>query len=409
MALNRNTRVCSRHWQDGKRKSFDDLPYHWNPTKIPKSRKAPSRRSLSSSSSSKSHPPTAAVVGVGDNCPATTAESDAGPLDQPSGDPQPSEGRGEGNSVAEDPAGSEARGLDAVTADYAERGDMQELQLLREKVLQLQSAVVMSENRAVAAEQELASVKEQAFREFFHMPVVPNMTDCSSSSMDESRRPLTPSTFSIESISSNDSLGRFYTGLPSLSMFNALYSFMENCVPEMMYWNGGRVGIAQPCRPHSLSSRNELFLTLVKLRLGSPYIDLAIRFGLSTGTVSNIFTSWLSLLYRKFKVLDIWPSRMQVDNSMPPHFQQLYPSTRVIIDCTEFPIEKPSDPESQRSTWSSYKNRNTFKLLLGINPAGAITFVSELYGGSVSDNELTLSCGILDQLEPGDGRQRLHD
>ena len=181
-----------------------------------------------------------------------------------------------------------------------------------------------------------------------------------------------------------------------------LYSFMEDCVPEMMYWNGGRVGIAQPCRPHSLSSRNELLLTLVKLRLGSPYIDLAIRFGLSTGTVSNIFTSWLSLLYRKFKVLDIWPSCMQVDNSMPPHFQQLYPSTRVIIDCTEFPIEKPSDPESQRSTWSSYKNRNTFKLLLGINPAGAITFVSELYSGSVSDNELTLSCGILDQLEPGD-------
>ena len=107
------------------------------------------------------------MVGVGDNCPATTAESDIGPLDQPSGNPQPSEGRGEGNSVAEDPAGSEARGLDAVTADDAERGDMQELQLLREKVLQLQYAVVMSENRAVAAEQELASMKEQAFREFF--------------------------------------------------------------------------------------------------------------------------------------------------------------------------------------------------------------------------------------------------
>jgi len=36
---NSNTRVCSRHWHDGKRKSFTNPPAHWNPDKIKSSRR----------------------------------------------------------------------------------------------------------------------------------------------------------------------------------------------------------------------------------------------------------------------------------------------------------------------------------------------------------------------------------
>ena len=53
-------------------------------------------------------------------------------------------------------------------------------------------------------------------------------------------------------------------------------------------------------------------------------------------------------------------------------------------------------------TFSSYKNDNTYKALVGISPNGVITFVSSLYPGSISDKELTRRCGILDLLEPGD-------
>ena len=70
--------------------------------------------------------------------------------------------------------------------------------------------------------------------------------------------------------------------------------------------------------------------------------------------------------------------------------------------CTEFAIQTPSDPGTQRVTWSSYKNRNTFKAPVGITPSGAISFLSELYGGSVSDREMKLSSGILDKLQRGD-------
>ena len=40
--------------------------------------------------------------------------------------------------------------------------------------------------------------------------------------------------------------------------------------------------------------------------------------------------------------------------------------------------------------------------MLGISPHGAITFVSSLYTGSISDKEITRCSGILDLLEPTD-------
>ena len=86
---------------------------------------------------------------------------------------------------------------------------------------------------------------------------------------------------------------------------------------------------------------------------------------------------------------------------MPAQFKDMYPTTRV-IDCTEIFIETPSSLNIQSSTWSSYKHHNTFKGLVGISPTGACIFVSNLYAGGISDQEITRNSGILDLIEPGD-------
>jgi len=87
---------------------------------------------------------------------------------------------------------------------------------------------------------------------------------------------------------------------------------------------------------------------------------------------------------------------------MPIAFKEQYPNTRLINDCTEFGIERPSSLATQAATFSSYKNKNTVKVLIGIIPSGAIVFISPTYEGSISDKKLVERSGLLDKLEEGD-------
>ena len=74
----------------------------------------------------------------------------------------------------------------------------------------------------------------------------------------------------------------------------------------------------------------------------------------------------------------------------------------MIIDATEFFIEKPTSPCAQKATWSHYKHHNTVKLLVGIAPNGAFTFISELWSGSTSDRTIVQESGLIDLLQEGD-------
>ena len=75
----------------------------------------------------------------------------------------------------------------------------------------------------------------------------------------------------------------------------------------------------------------------------------------------------------------------------------------VIIDCFEVFTDRPSSLLARACyTWSSYKHHNMVKILLGITPQGTVSYVSEAWGGRVSDKYLTESCGILNYLLPGD-------
>ena len=75
---------------------------------------------------------------------------------------------------------------------------------------------------------------------------------------------------------------------------------------------------------------------------------------------------------------------------------------RVIIDCFEIFIDRPSNLLARAQTFSSYKHHNTVKVLIGITPQGTISFVSKAWGGRTSDKFLTENCGIIDKLLPGD-------
>ena len=47
---------------------------------------------------------------------------------------------------------------------------------------------------------------------------------------------------------------------------------------------------------------------------------------------------------------------------------------------------------------SDYKHHITYKALVGLTPAGELSFVSELFPGSISDREIASRCGILNPI-----------
>ena len=82
---------------------------------------------------------------------------------------------------------------------------------------------------------------------------------------------------------------------------------------------------------------------------------------------------------------------------MPADFKEKFPTTRVIIDCTEVRCEMPSRFLVNSELFSSYKNHVTLKGLVGIAPSDAITFISQLYTGRISDREIVIRSGFLSQ------------
>lgn len=194
----------------------------------------------------------------------------------------------------------------------------------------------------------------------------------------------------------------FYTGLPDYEHFVALMKYIHpdddtnlGCRnPKNLYSRG---------RKRKLGKDDQLFLALVRLRLGLFEQDLAHRFTISQATVSRTCTTWISLLYTKLKNLPLWAPRETVDATMPAVFVEKYPATRVILDATEVKCAVPSSLALQSSTYSSYKSANTFKGLVGIMPNGLLSFVSELFTGSISDRELVIQSGFLDlEFDQGD-------
>ena len=81
---------------------------------------------------------------------------------------------------------------------------------------------------------------------------------------------------------------------------------------------------------------------------------------------------------------------------MPEDFKEKFPSTRVVIDFTEIKCQMPNSLLFNNELFSSYKNHATLKRLVGIRPGGAISFVSQLYSGSISDREIVTRSGFLD-------------
>ena len=199
--------------------------------------------------------------------------------------------------------------------------------------------------------------------------------------------------FCIENFMCDNAGIHFYTGLETYPRFQlALRSLGPTAY--CLNYHGHQV--------LNLSVENQFFMTLMKLRRHTTNFELSRLFGISENTVTNIVLTWIRFIYLQWKEINIWPVRELVKHFTPADFKLKFPSTRLIIDGTECPIKKPKTPRAQQATFSTYKNRNTVKALIGASPGGLISYISPVYAGSTSDRQIVERSSLTSLCDPGD-------
>lgn len=201
---------------------------------------------------------------------------------------------------------------------------------------------------------------------------------------DQLKQNLQSNKFTVENL--NNSQIKAYTGLPSKDVF---------------LWVLGLVAVFLK-KIGKLSAGDQLLLVLMKLRLNLTNTDLGYRFNVCPTQISKVLSQCIPVLAMRLRFLIKWPSKETVLKNMPKSFRRNYRKCRVIIDCSEIFIQRPSNLDARARTWSNYKHHNTLKFLVGITPYGAISFLSKCWGGRVSDKELTQQSGFYNKLDYGD-------
>jgi hypothetical protein len=196
---------------------------------------------------------------------------------------------------------------------------------------------------------------------------------------------LTPRTarLSLHELADRPDMLQFYTSFENYEHFLFFFSVLGPAVYELQRFS---------CLP---DPSDQLLLTLIKLRQAKEDIELSYLFDVSRITVGRIVNMWVNFMYFQLRELDLWPTGGVIEQHMPANFARLFPTTKLILDATEIPLEKPLNVEAQSATFSTYKNRNTLKTMVGCTPRGVIVYVSDAYGGSTSDRQIMERSPIL--------------
>lgn len=179
--------------------------------------------------------------------------------------------------------------------------------------------------------------------------------------------------FEITEIKQNNELVERYTGLQNYGVFQWIHLKLKDKAQKLQYYKGKRSYSVKPYqvnpkrekpgKKRQMTTEQEFFMTLCRLRQNLSLDDLAYRFKTSQSNISAILSTWIPFLARELAGLIQWPSQDHLVRFQPDAFKQ-FPRVCSIIDCTEIFIQKPSLAEAQALTYSTYKSHNTSKYLV---------------------------------------------
>lgn len=199
--------------------------------------------------------------------------------------------------------------------------------------------------------------------------------------------------FSPEIVCENDEASIYLTGL-SWKTFEILLQYLAPYV-------------VQPRR--NIAVVNQIMMVLVRLRLGIPLEYLSFQTGVAINTVTVTFHKIIDLCYAKLRYLIKPSDRDYILQTLPPAFKAEFPKLTSIIDCFEIFIDRPKNLKARAQVYSNYKKHSTVKFLICICPLGAVTFVSDAWGGRTTDLKISRESGFISQKIHCPGDQILAD
>ena len=203
------------------------------------------------------------------------------------------------------------------------------------------------------------------------------------------------STFSYASLKLYPQQFLYMTGL-SLNDFDCLFEFIQPYICAIIYPDCKSYESGQ----RKLTKRTELmcFLTICRhtLHLGI----MGFMTNTSDSTQSRIFSAWAVFLATVFEAIDLRPFPGEVSSLLPRDFWASgFQDTVLLGDCTENWISSSENYDISSVTFSSYKNHDTGKTGIWITPYGSLVMCTDTYPGSITDNDLTSECGVLDMIK----------
>ena len=206
----------------------------------------------------------------------------------------------------------------------------------------------------------------------------------------------------IELLKSSDKELKKFTGIENYKLFEILHKYLiSKCSVSLCTIH---THSDDPSKLFShISTESQLLLVLYKLKRNPVDSVLSSEFHISTGRISEIFKFWIKRMYRKFKIIKIWPSHENVHKHMPTATKQHFPDLVAISDCVEFSTQVPRAPLPGKQLFSNYKNCHTVKVMYSTAPNGALIHCSDAYGGNSSDKEIFAQSDLSTRLKPHDG------
>lgn len=164
-----------------------------------------------------------------------------------------------------------------------------------------------------------------------------------------------------------------WTGLPSFEVLQELCLAAKR-LEDSVYQN-----------KFSMHCTDRVILVFAKLKQNLSFSAMAVLFKIHISTVAKYFDYTVQILSQILSAFVYMPEKEEIMQNIPHCFKGKFANVTIVLDCTEIPLASLKCLNCRLATYSQYKSRRTIKLLIGVSPAGLITFCSKAYSGKASD------------------------